>query len=193
MLVPSECRWLIVYDHAEDPELIREYWPMVSHGQAIITTRNRALSFELADIGMEVPNWDIATGELFLLHLLKTDIILEEEEASSAHELSDKLRGHAMAISVMAGLIHRRAMKITEFLELYNQHPGQLLGSHSHHGSRSINALWELSFKSLDADAHAILGVMSFVEPDSIPQALFEPPSPTDLPESLRFCADGYR
>jgi hypothetical protein len=141
---------------------------------------------------MEVPNWDIATGELFLFHLLKNDIILEDDEASSARKLSDKLCGHAMVISVMAGLIHRRAMKITEFLELYNQHPGQLLGPHSYHGRRSINTLWELSFKSFGAGAHTILGVMSFIEPDSIPKALFEPLSPTDLPESLCFCADGY-
>jgi hypothetical protein len=53
---------------------------------------------------MEVPNWDTDTEEKFLLHLLKTDIgiNLEEDEASSARQLSDTLCGHAMAISIMA-------------------------------------------------------------------------------------------
>jgi hypothetical protein len=73
-------------------------------------------------------------------------------------------------------------------MELYNQHPGQLLGSF---GNRSINALWELSFKSLNHHAQAILGVISFIEPNSIPQALFETPSHTDLPALLGFCTNG--
>jgi len=47
---------------------------------------------------------------------------LNEEEATSAEQLSQKLSGHALAISAMAGLIHRRALSITEFMNFYNQY-----------------------------------------------------------------------
>ena len=88
----------------------------------------------------------------------------------------------------MAGVIHRRAWSITEFMEFYNRHQSQVLPR-----TPAIKALWDISFKSLDAQSRAILAVMSFIEPDSIPQALFEPEDPTTLPASLAFCSDGFR
>jgi hypothetical protein len=55
------------------------------------------------------------TGPKFLLNLLKKDLGAEitADESQSAMELSD---GHALAISQMAGLIHRRSWSIKEFL-----------------------------------------------------------------------------
>lgn len=182
-----------MYDNAEDLKFLQEYWPFASrHGQALITTRNPEFGFQLADREMEITNWDSDTGLRFLLHLLSTDIStqLREDEAASAHQLSQKLNGHALAISTMAGLIHRRALSITEFLRFYEQYPSEV---HGISGNRSINALWEISFRSLDPQSKAILGILSYVEPDSIPQALFEPKSPADLPASLRFCSESFR
>lgn len=185
----SECRWLIVYDNAEDLDLLRAHWPSANRGHALITTRNHYFAFEPADGGLEITTWDDETGSRFLLHLLSTDIgtRLKEDEVTSAHELSQRLSGHALAISHMAGMIHKRSLSIVEFMKIYNRYPDKM---HGISGNRSINALWDFSFKSLDAQSSAILGVLSFVNPDSIPQALFEPPSASDLPESLRFCSD---
>ncbi|PVH86783.1 NB-ARC and TPR domain protein [Cadophora sp. DSE1049] len=188
-LQQTHCRWLIVYDNAEFADLIRDFWPLASRGQALITTRNPSLAFELADRMMEHTSWDNQTGLSFLLHLLSTDITsdLKEDVLTSAQQLSQKLSGHALAISAMAGLIHSRALSIAEFMNFYDQAPSHL---HGISGNRSINALWSISFKSLNPQSHTILGVMAFVEPDSIPQALFEFESPDDVPESLRFCSD---
>lgn len=170
-------------------DLLLKYWPAASRGQALITTRNHSFAFEPADGGLEVKTWDAETGSRFLLHLLSTDISaqLTDDEAKSAHELSQKLSGHALAISHMAGLIHRRAWSIAEFVEIYNQRPGKMYGIS---GNSSINALWDVAFKSLDPQSCAILGVLCFVAPDNIPQALFEPESAASLPKSLAFCSD---
>lgn len=182
-----EARWLIVYDNAEDPDLIRQFWPVASHGHAIITARNRLFSFELAEGELEILNWDNDSGLNFLLHLLRTDITsrLEDEEISSAHQLSEELRGHALTISTMAGLIHRRSLSINEFMSFYTQHQGEVLGS--------VRAVWNMSFQELGAQASTVLGVMSFLSSDSIPQGLFEPESTTDLPPSLSVCADPFQ
>ncbi|KAI0817305.1 Tetratricopeptide-like helical [Xylaria sp. FL0064] len=171
------------------PDLVRDFWPLASRGQAIITCRNPVFGFELADRGMEIANWDNDSGLRFLLHLLSTDISmeLEKDETTSALQLSEKLSGHALAISTTAGLIHRRALSISEFLKFYSQYPSEVHGISC---NRSINALWEISYKSLDTKSQCILAVMSFLEPDSVPQALFEPICSTDLPESLSFCAN---
>lgn len=181
-----------MYDNAEDPDLIREYWPLANRGQALITTRNPIFRYELADLGMEVTNWDNLTGQQFLLSLLASEISteLQQDEVTSAQQLSAKLRGHALAISTMAGIMHRRAISITEFFKFYDQHPSKV---HGISGSRSINTLWEISFRSLDPTSFAILGVMSFVDPDSIPQLFFKPTDSTSLPESLAFSSDHFQ
>ncbi len=57
----------------------------------------------------------------------------------------------------------------------------------------SINALWDLAFQSLGSDSRAVLGVLCFVSPDDVPQALFERESASNLPESLQFCSDPDR
>ncbi|KAK0110116.1 hypothetical protein ONS95_002771 [Cadophora gregata] len=188
-LEQTQCRWLLIYDNAEDMDLIRDYWPSASSGQALITTRNRSFGFEIADGDLEILTWDPETGSRFLLHLLSTDISeeLQEEDVIAAHELSQKLSGHALAICHMAGLIHRQAWSVAEFMKMYDQHPSKM---HGVSGNNSINALWNFAFKSLDKGSKAVLGVLCFVAPDDIPQSLFELEDATGFPESLRFCSD---
>lgn len=181
-----------MFDNVDSIDLLRTHWPPANRGQALITTRSHAFAFELADRGLEITTWDNETGSRFLLHLLSTDISadLQDHDISSAHELSQKLSGHALAICHMAGLIHRRGWSITEFTEIYNQHPSEM---HGVSGNSSINALWDFAFRSLDPQCRTILGILSFVAPDSIPQSLFELANTTDLPDSLVFCSDSLR
>ncbi|KAG8161020.1 hypothetical protein KVR01_009284 [Diaporthe batatas] len=190
-LQQTKCRWLIVYDNAESIDLLLDYWPAASRGQALITTRNRSFAFHPADSGLEISSWDAETGSRFLAHLLSTDVgtQLTTQESKSAHDLSEKLSGHALAISTMAGLIHRRAWSISEFLSLYNKQPEKM---HGISGNSSINALWDMSFQSLDEKSSAILGVLCFLSPDNIPQSLFEIQSAEVLPSELSFCADQF-
>lgn len=180
-----------MYDNAESIDLLLDYWPAASRGQALITTRNRSFAFHPADSGLEISSWDAETGSRFLAHLLSTDVStqLTTQESKSAHDLSEKLSGHALAISHMAGLIHRRAWSISEFLSLYNKQPEKM---HGISGNSSINALWDMSFQSLDERSSAVLGVLCFLSPDNIPQSLFDVQAAEALPSGLRFCADQF-
>ena len=127
-----------------------------------------------------------------MIHLLSTDIgnQLIEEEAHSAHELSLNLSGYALALSLMAGLIHRRSWAIEEFVKIYNRQPQKV---HGIFGNTSINALWDMSFRSLNDRTRAILGVLSFLSPDSTLKPLFETKDPDVLPNSLKFCKDPFK
>ena len=75
-------------------------------------------------------------------------------------------------------------------MEIYNQHPSEM---HGVSGNSAINALWDFAFKSLDPQSRTVLGILSFVSPDSIPQSLFELDKIADPPDSLLFCADHLR
>ncbi|KAI1131412.1 hypothetical protein F5Y10DRAFT_286779 [Nemania abortiva] len=46
-----------------------------------------------------------------------------------------------------------------------------------------------MDFESLSRDSYAILAAMSYLDPDNIPEALFEPETPESLPQALKFCS----
>lgn len=187
-IIRLDCLWLLIFDNAEDPRLLLDYWPAAGRGHAIITTRNHSLAFEPADRGIEISSFEPDGGSKLLMQLLSLDVTneIKESEVKSALELSEKLRGHALAISQMAGLIHRRSWTIKEFISVYEK-------STQRFNHRALDAVWRLSFESLGVESSEFLGVVSYVAPDSIPQALFEPEKPPDLPGILQFCADDFR
>ncbi|OAQ97307.1 hypothetical protein LLEC1_00074, partial [Akanthomyces lecanii] len=149
----TECKWLMVYDNAESADLLMTYWPETSHGRAIITTRNHALAYEPASSGLEITTWDETQGSEFLLFLLKDNIGKDiETEGLSACEISKKLSGHALAISSAAGLIQRRSWSISEYMRMYMKNPRR---AHE----TEMQALWDLSFSTLDKDSRTCLGI----------------------------------
>ncbi|KAH8729311.1 NB-ARC and TPR domain protein [Ilyonectria robusta] len=190
-LQKTECQWLLVFDNVESFDLLMMYWPTATRGQVIITTRNHNLAFHPTHRGHEITEWDPETGSQFLVHLLSTEIgnQLTKEQACGALELSRDVSGHALALSVMAGLIHRNSWSIKEFVQLYKKWTREF---HSISGKGSIDALWDLSFRSLGKRTSAILGVLAFLSPDSIPQALFEHKDSTAFPATLRFCRNFF-
>lgn len=163
------------------------YWPEASHGKAIITTRSHSLAYELATSSLEVTTWDEKHGSEFLLFLLTRSIGRDiQAEGSSATELSKKLSGHALAITHMAGLIHRRSWSIAEFMRIYSKNPKRAHES-------ELESLWNFSFASLGKDSRTLLGIASFLAPDSMPQFLFEFEQDEKLSEDLMFCTEEFR
>ncbi|UKZ68843.1 uncharacterized protein TrAtP1_009863 [Trichoderma atroviride] len=143
----TECKWLVVYDNVEDDKLLGPYWPEASHGKAIITTRNHNLVYKFATSGLEIASWDAKTGSEFLLFLLKDNIGRDiQAEGLSAFELAEKLSGHALGISHMAGLIQQRSWSITEFMRIYLKDPRRLHKS-------ELQAVWDVSFGTLERDS----------------------------------------
>ena len=164
------------------------YWPVSSHGRAIITTRNHSLAFEPASHGVEITSWDARTGSEFLFFLLKENIGRDlEAEGTSAYALSERLSGHALALSHMAGLIYEGELSIEEFMKMYLKNPRRA------HATDTLSALWDFSFRSLDEDSLRLIGVLSYLMPDLITQDLFESREDEAFPKEMEFCLDGFR
>lgn len=182
-------QWLIVFDNAESSETILDYWPVANQGCALITTRNHNLAYEPAELGIEVLPFDKESGTRFILHLLSRDVAsdVKSGEYESACELSARLSGHALAISQMTGLLNSRKWGISEFVGIYDRNTRQML---NRPGTNSMDAVWKLSFESLSPQNSIILGIMSYLVPDAVPQALFDNVNAQDLPPDLTFCAD---
>lgn len=183
----AEHEWLLIYDNVDDINLLMRYWPVASHGAIIVTSRNHSLGFEPADRGLEVPHFDAQEGSDFLMFLLQWDLAddISSTEVDSALQLSQKLSGHALALAQMAGLIVRRSWSIKQFLAVYEKNARKLHG-------QFLDIVWHMSFESLDDDAKALLGVLSSIAPDAIPEQLLEVEE-RYLPATLSCCTDELR
>ena len=183
----TDCKWLVVYDNVDDDKLLTPYWPEAIHGKAIITTRNHSLVFKFATSGLEITSWDAKAGSEFLLFLLKDNIGRDiQAERVSAAELAEKLSGHALGLSHMAGLIQRRSWSITEFMRIYLKDPRRL-------HKTELQAVWDISFGTLEKASRVFLGVASFLVSDNMAQELFEITEDDDLPQNLEFCKNDLR
>ena len=172
----------MVYDNVESVDVLMPYWPASSKGRAIITTRNDALAFEPASEGLVVLSWDAMTGSQFLIWLLKRNIGRDlASENESALALSERLGGHALIISQMAGLIQRFKFSIKDFFVLYTKSP------RAAHGRDEIKAIWDLSFQSLTTDSQEILGVISYLMSDRIQSDMFTREDPGQFPRAWHF------
>ena len=146
------------------------------------------------EFGYEINSFTVEQGAQFLLHLL-SNRAQNRTEAKAASELSDKLNGHALAISQMAAYMNARTMSITAFLVLYEKYPKRLHRERKagwkyigyNHG---LDTVWDISFGGLGKSAAACLGILSFLVPDAIPDVLLEPPITVTLHDSLKFCQD---
>lgn len=177
----------MVYDNVEDGKVLMPYWPEASHGKAIITTRNHSLAYKFATSGLEIASWDPKTGSEFLLFLLKDNVGRDiQAESVSAVELAEKLSGHALGISHMAGLIQRRSWSITEFMRIYLKDPSRL-------HKTELQAVWDVSFDTLAKDGRIFLGIASFLVSDNMAQELFEITQDDNLPGILDFCTNDLR
>ncbi|KAJ2979535.1 hypothetical protein NUW58_g7177 [Xylaria curta] len=183
----TESKWLIVYDNVSDAATLMPYWPCSSHGRVIITTRNRSLAFEPAAEDLEILTWDARTGSDYLFFLLKKNIGRDlDAETASALALSQKLSGHALGLFHMAAIIHDGEFSIQRFMTMYAKNPYRA------HGTDTLSALWDYSFRSLGKDSMNLIGVLSYLAPDGIPPDIFDTGSDRNFPVDLEFCSDEF-
>ncbi|CZT09258.1 uncharacterized protein RCO7_04091 [Rhynchosporium graminicola] len=145
-------------------KVLLPYWPIASHGHALITTRDHNLVHKFATAGLEIASWDTETGSEFLLFLSKDNISHDiQAEGISATDLAEKLGGHALGVEHMAGLIRSRSWSISEFTRIYLKDPRRV-------HKKELEALWDISFGTLEKDSRVFLGVVSILVSDHIAQ-----------------------
>ena len=117
----SEASWLIIFDNADNVELVSEFWPSTGSGSVLITTRDPAAKdFCLGCGTMLQPLPSSETADLFV-NLLNSDLEIQHCRDSDLLALVERFGGLPLAIVQVASLIRRRSMTISEFSQLYKR------------------------------------------------------------------------
>ncbi|WP_406446137.1 FxSxx-COOH system tetratricopeptide repeat protein [Streptomyces sp. NBC_01613] len=178
-------RWLLVFDNADRPEDLEDYFPS-GEGHILITSRNQSWAGHAHPISV-----DVFSREESVRFLQRRAPGMPTEDAS---RLAEALGDLPLAVE-QAGAWHAEtAMSVDDYLELLREHAGRLLDTAVPSGyQHSVVATWNLSMERLsqrNPAAVQLLRLCSCMAPEPISWAMLRSaafaPLPSPLAEALR-------
>jgi hypothetical protein len=167
--------WLIVFDNADQPEILNDFWPSNGYGSVLVTSRDpmTKTQFFFGDAGLEVEPLSNDNTASFLRDLTVSHHEPEAEETSKA--IAHQLGGVPLAIVQMAAIIRRQSLSLKDFSDLYkegaNLHALHQLRIGAQRGyEHSLASVWALD--QLSPGALVLLNVLSFLDPDAIQEEI---------------------
>jgi hypothetical protein len=161
-------RWLLIYDNAENPQILTSFLPG-GRGQVLITSRN--------------PRWhELATA-------LPVDLFDPDESVSllvqrvprlsapDAVRIAEAVENLPLAVAQAAAYLHETDLPADQYLRLLHTRAAELLADDAPPGySVSLAASWHVAFDQLAADEPAaleLLALCAHLAPEPIPFTLF--------------------
>ena len=151
--------WLLVFDNADGaPEAVEKFIPSGSHGNILITSRNRShgriTSYENS---LEI---DQMTEREAISLLVKASHLAElpEHFYSTAEHIVNELCCLPLAVDQAGAFIEADLCSIDNYLEHLSQHRNKLMNHPSFRGSSQYNhtvyETWDLSFAEIESRAN---------------------------------------
>ncbi|KAJ5406075.1 tetratricopeptide repeat domain-containing protein [Penicillium sp. CMV-2018d] len=169
-----DIRWLIVFDNADSPGLLQDYWPLSYNGSILVTSRDPLSknSPSIASKSIDVaPLDDIEAAEL----LQRLSCVTKDVDFSI--KIARKLGGLPLAISQMAAVIRYQYLSFPELYEWYEDGTGRgdLLTldavSPRPEARGNIASIWAI--EQLGPHAACLLEICTMLDPDCIQERLF--------------------
>ncbi len=162
-------RWLLVFDSAESPDVVRPFFPTNGPGEILITSRN--------------PDWASIARPLEVKVFQREESIEllrkrgPEIEDADADRLAEKLGDLPLAIEQAAAWRAETGMPVNEYLRLFDEKVAEILDTSTPADYElSVAAAWNVSFDELrnrNPAAHRLLQVCAFFAPEPISRDLF--------------------
>ncbi|KAL9020625.1 MAG: hypothetical protein Q9180_008642, partial [Flavoplaca navasiana] len=166
-------RWLLVFDNAEDADLLSHAWPSDAQGSLLITTRNPNLALDPAAGGFQIQPFDEMDGAKFLLKLINLDVDSQIHQ-HLAKEIAHHLGSLPLALNQIGGFINQRRMPMKDFLPLYKRTAERIDSKKTGitHYEHSISTVWEMSLSRLSGHARSLQQILAFLDPDKVAQEI---------------------
>ncbi|KAF4450028.1 tetratricopeptide repeat domain-containing protein [Fusarium austroafricanum] len=165
----SPASWLLVFDNADSPDVLRPYGDIAHSGAVLITSRNplaqSALVRDAVNLGIQ-PFTE--TESATFIQKLASD----KGDFDEAKEVGKRLGGLPLALAQMAGMIEIEFLSYSEFLASYDDKEEEaeihenVLQPLRKTARGNVSSVWALD--KLSDQARAILELASFLSPDCI-------------------------
>lgn len=177
--------WLLVFDNAEVPEAVREFFPTNGPGRILVTSRNAQWATAARPLEVDV----FAREESRQLLQLRAPSLDDE----TANRLAETLGDLPLGIEQAAVWLSETGMPADEYLRLFEQQAADLMVSDPPPDyPLSVAAAWNVSLERLQKNHPAalqLLQVCAFFAPEPISRRLLtgvrEAPVPPELAAAL--------
>ena len=173
-------RWLLIFDNAVDPEVVKPYLPGGS-GHVMLTSRDRG--WISASAVVEV---DVFAPEESVEFLLRRWTDMEPE---GAQRLADKLGHLPLALDQAVAVHEQSGMPLEQYLDLLDRSPVQLLDqTTAARYPEPIARTWKIAFDRLQERSPAaaqLLQLCAFLSPQPISSPMLREGRGADLPPPL--------
>ncbi len=159
-------RWLLVFDNARDPKVLRDFLPQSQSGHIIITSSNVNWGSMAKKLEVKVLSRDESMK--FLLNRTK------QQDTAAAQALASELGDLPLALEQAGAYIEATGRPLADYLHLFRQHQREMLqrGQPSTDYPATVATTWELSFQQMLPLAAELMNLCAFLAPEAIPQWL---------------------
>ncbi|CZT11155.1 uncharacterized protein RCO7_05579 [Rhynchosporium graminicola] len=171
----GNANWFLIFDNADKPDILRDYWPQDGQGSILVTSRDPVVSTGTYFGGSStlLETFTVPEAVDLLSKLVPRNTAATSSQES--YNVVTRLGCYPLAISSMAGVICRQSLTLQEFIHLYSK---ELLLGELHNVTygissgydHNIGSTWAL--QNLQLSAGALLNVISLLDPDGIPEGI---------------------
>jgi nucleoside phosphorylase/tetratricopeptide (TPR) repeat protein len=188
-------RWLLIFDNAEDLEMVSSFFPTGAAGNILLTTRRQATGTIAQQIRVE--NMSTDEGALFLLRRAKVILLhtpleqIYQTDLQKAQEISRILSGLPLALDQAGAYIEETKCSLAEYLEIYQKRRADLLtrrGTVSSGHPDSVATTFSLLYERVKKNnngAIALLKLCAFLQADAIPTEIINIEGAPELASEL--------
>jgi tetratricopeptide (TPR) repeat protein len=168
--------WLLVFDNADAPELLKAYYPRTPRGHILLTSR--AHLFDMLGIARPLALEKLDPDEALDFLFKRTERAQSDPaEKKAAEYLATELGYLPLALEQAGAYIIAKTARFQDYLASYQRQRLSLLNKAQPSAGEypaSIATTWALNFQEVEQDPAAadILRVSAFLSPDAIPLEL---------------------
>ncbi len=190
-LSTTSASWLLIFDNADDPSELLDYWPMSTNGAIIVTSRDpNASSIFFDSFAIELQPLSQKDGAALLCQLTGKDPT--PDEAQECEALVEHLGGLPLAISHVGGYLNATQISFEEYAREFetlfhntssfdrSERSAMLFGA-------KFSSIIGVALTELHPDSLKLLRILSFWNPDIISEALFHHLQATVFGSTLRY------
>ncbi|KAF3903704.1 hypothetical protein AA313_de0208901 [Arthrobotrys entomopaga] len=194
-------RWLLILDNADEPAILKDYWPNTAHGSILVTSRDSSLGIYATTDSCYVETMESLEGSEMVLSLLKAADTLTDQRRT-AMSIAEALHGLPLAISQMTSYMLETNTSMETFLRLYKDPKYEQILSDTRSASidlynyqHTLATVHRISLSRLDPGARHLINICAFFDPDEIPEKLLvggggATNTPSEVTEDIIFSKD---
>ena len=180
----DNCSWLLIFNNADELNVVADYIPHTGNGAVLITSRDPAAQTHFLSHGSGLDLKPLQIKEAAgLLSRLVSDVDASadnangDDETDASLDIARRFDGLPLAIIQTAGYIRRRQLSMREFVKQYGTDAryqkvhDSATASQQHRYGRTLATAF--NFDGLNTGSLRLLRLLSFLSPDRVQEEIF--------------------